>query len=505
MIGRLADQVWAKVSKQIDDGKTSPASLIDAFARELPKVMDRAFRDHARWAWARSTEVWTVLTPAQRARLAKFTSLREDDDDIAKANPGRFDFEGEKVKVFKAPSEEKVTAWVENPGWFQGQDRTWRDRFEALSRKIADKDDLRNTLTRMYSEGATPDQIRRAIQPAVGNLKASAQRIARTETLRISEEAQRETYAQVGDLIVGIQVWATLDDRTRPEHAERNGQVYPVDAAPMVPDEPNCRCFTSPVLRDEADLVKADVGGRPAGNLTVVNGTVQDLETWSAWFDAQSPARQRAVLGPDRWAALDGKIDSKPRWAHVVDQNGYMSSPEQLRAAEPEAIRARAAASPPKDAPTAIADESPIIQPDVPEASLLGRLLAREGPDGEPLGVPLEALNRAQVRDANVTGTRNAESKTVTATPNLRGLSPSKAPLYVLRAVIQTTDDVKGGLVKQALFRMSPKQLATQAGAKRMEKIVNHPGSLADMKTRNYWEARARGASFTDAEKAARA
>ncbi len=500
MIGKLADQVWAKVAKGIDDGSTSPAAAIEAFANGLPRVMDRAFRDHAKWAWARSTEVWSVLTVAQRARLAKFASLREDD--IAKANPGRFDFEGEKVKVFRAPDAEKIDAWVNNPGWFQGQDRTWRDRFEAMSHKIADKDELRNTITTMYADGATPDQIRKAIQPSVDGIKSSAERIARTETLRISEEAQRETYAQVGDLISGIQIWATLDDRTRPEHAARNGQVYPADACPLVPDEPNCRCFTSPVLRDDAELVRADVGGRPAGNLTVVNGTVQDLETWGNWFDAQTPARQMAVIGPERWETLNGKLEGKPRWAHVVDQNGYMNTPEQLKAIEPEALKSRAANAPPASAPTAIADESPIIAPDVPENSPLGRILSREGPDGEPTGIALEALNRAAI-GGRIQGPQNPERLT-TAIPNLQGLKPDKAPEYVLRAAIPVRDTTAGRLVSDAIFRMTPRQLATEAGAKKMLRIVNHPAAVPDMQARAYWSTRAKGGSFEQATRAAR-
>ncbi|MBX3380904.1 MAG: minor capsid protein [Phycisphaeraceae bacterium] len=521
MIGKLADQVWAKVSKQIDDGSLKPAEAVDAFRRELPRVMEKAFKDHARWAWERTLEVWTVLTPWQRERVARrmmreslegagqipkwdsggshfIVALREDD--LKNNQPGDFTSEGDKIKVFRAPSESKVNAWVNNGGWFQGQDRTWKDRLEALSHKIADKDALKSTLTRMYADGATPDQIRRAIQPSVEGLKVSAQRIARTESLRIAEEAQREGYRQVDDLIVGIQIWATLDDRTRPEHAARNGRIYPKDAAPLVPDEPNCRCFSSPVLRDEADVVKADVGGRPAGNLTVVDGTVQDLETWSNWFDAQSPARQRGVLGPDRWEALTAKVDGPIRWAHAVDDSGYMSSVEQIKAADAKALQARASAVR-GGVPKSIADESPVVKPDIPGNSPLGRLLGREGAGGEPIGVQVDAVNRARTGGLARPTTPNV---VIQAQPNLRGLNPARVPELVNRASVVFQDTKQGRQVAGVLRRMTPKQLGTRAGAEKMTRIVEHPAAQTDAATRAFWRVRAKGGSLADAAKAAR-
>lgn len=489
MIGRLADQVWAKVSKQIDDGTGDQAKAIAAFNDELPKVMERAFRDHAKWAWARTVEVWSVLDQWQRDRLAA-RLMREDD--ISKSNPGRFDFAGEKVKVFKAPSEDKISEWVSNPGWFEGKHLSWQDRLETLSHKIADKDELRGTISKLYADGASPDAIRKAIQPSVEGIKSSAQRIARTESLRIAEEAQRESYRQVDDLIAGMQIWATLDDRTRPEHAARNGTMYPKDACPLVPDAPNCRCFTSPVLRDETDIIKADVGGRPAGDLTVVNGTVQDLETWSAWFDDQAESRQRAILGPDRWDAITSKVKGDVKWAHVVDDSGYMSTPEQIRAADPEALRARGLASKPAGLKTAIADDAaPIVEPSIPETSQLGRLLSRTGAADEPIGVPLDALNRNAAKLTMPTMSNAPAPAQAVAKPNLRGIAKAKLPPWIRQAFIAVDDTRQGRAVANALAKFTPKTMQTPKGLQRMAKIVDAPGSKATDAQRSYWKRRA--------------
>ncbi|MBS0187298.1 MAG: minor capsid protein [Planctomycetes bacterium] len=484
MIGRFADQVWERVQAKIDAGK-DPAGAIEAFVRELPRVMEKAFRDHARWAWARTEEMWSVLTPVQRARIKRRTiTVREDD--IAKAPRGQFDFSGDQVKVFTPPDADKIAAWVSNPGWFNGREMSWQDRLEMQSRRIADKEELSRTLTRLYADGANVAEIARAIRPAVDNIKASAQRIARTESLRIAEEAQRESYAQVDDLIAGMQIWATLDDRTRPEHAARNGTIYPKDACPIVPDEPNCRCFTAPVLRDDAEIIKADVGGRPAGNLTVVNGTVQDLDTWSAWFDAQSPARQRGVIGPDRFEALDGKVSGRVRWAHVVDDAGYMNTAEQLRAADAEALNARVSASAPAAATTAIADQTEVVKADVPETSPLGRILNRTDADGKPTGLPLDALNAARMKSAS-----EPDAETIAATPNTAGIPPAKVPEYVARAAVEVNNTVSGRAIAAALSRMTPRQLASAAGARKMFRIVQHPAVVHDPSTIEYWRSRA--------------
>jgi len=493
MIGRLADQVWAKVSKQIDDGTGDPAKAIAAFSDELPKVIEQAFRDHAKWAWARTVEVWSVLEQWQRDRIAarlKESELQEDD--ISKSNPGRFDFAGEKIKVFKAPSEDKIGEWVSNPGWFEGKRMPWQDRLETLSHKIADKEELRGTISKLYADGASPDAIRKAIQPSVEGIKSSAQRIARTESLRIAEEAQRESYRQVDDLISGMQIWATLDDRTRPEHAARNGTMYPKDACPLVPDAPNCRCFTSPVLRDETDIVKADVGGRPAGDLTVVNGTVQDLETWSNWFDDQTESRQRSILGPDRWDAITSKVKGDVKWAHVVDDSGYMSTPEQIRATDPEALRARALASKPAGLKTAIADDAaPIVEPSIPETSPLGRLLSRTGAADEPIGVPLDALNRNAAKLTMPKMSNAPAPAQAIAKPNLRGIAQAKLPPWIRQAFIAVDDTRQGRAVANALAKFTPKTMQTPKGLQRMAKIVDAPGSKATDAQRSYWKRRA--------------
>jgi SPP1 gp7 family putative phage head morphogenesis protein len=494
-VGRNAARILDRIGGMIarEESPAAIAAAVVGYQRYLPGALEDAFRQQARWAWARVEEFWSLLDNTQKTRIA-IRNLREDD--IARGTVGSVSVNGDDIAVFKAPDADTIEKWVSNPGWFGGKQLDWKDRYESLSKKIVDKDSLAATIRNAYAEGKTPDQIARLIRPGVQGLTVSAQRIARTESLRIAEEAQREGYRQVGDLLGGIQIWATLDDRTRPEHAARNGTIYPADSAPLVPDEPNCRCFSAPVLRDVEDLIPANVGGDPAGSLTVVNGTVQDLDTWSNWFDDQTPARQRAILGPDRWEALKGKVDGPVRWGHVIDGNGYMNTADQIRAADPAAIKVRAGERAPATYPQAIADKEPL--PTVKPLEEPPPALTRTNAAGEPIGLPLELVRDSGGRLRTVS--RSATS-TVAAAPPTYGIRAERLPASFANATIQVTDDVAGQMVRDALQRFPVSRIDTKQGATKMLRIVNAPGSRATDDQRRYWSERAKGKSHDQAMK----
>ena len=486
-VGSTFDALAMKVAALLDS-RGDAARAIDIIAREMPDMLERVFEQHARWSWRRSVEVWSgVLTRRQAERLAKRRALIREDDDDRMADLGEIDADGEKIAVFKPPRRSTIQRWIDNPGWYAGSSKGWRERFADYSKKIADPEQMRSTIARMFAAGESPKAIRNAIMPIVGNLKASAQRIARTETLRIAEEAQRATYAQVDDLVGGIQIWATLDDRTRPEHAMRSGTIYAKDAAPLVPDEPNCRCFSSPVLRDDAEIIKADVSGRPIAGLTIVNGTVHDLDTWASWFDDQTPARQRAIIGPERWEAITSKIDGRVRWKSLVSQDGYMDSPEQIRSAPAEVLAARVTTrGEPSDMPHAIADtiEVPKLEPR-PDSELVTVLAGRERGGGEPIGIPVADMTPAVLQREQA-----ADVPVKLAGPKTNGVPGDRLPPAVANAFIRVEATPQGQRAAAMLGRLSPRVLQTRAGAERMLGILGLPGVRASDQVRQFWAER---------------
>ena len=101
----------------------------------------------------------------------------------------------------------------------------WAKRFASLTR-LALPGTLAAAIARGTLELKHPYEIARDIRPLVQNVQVSARRIARTECLRIAHTVQMDTYEKLGDMVIGYQVHAVLDSRTRPAHRERDGFIY---------------------------------------------------------------------------------------------------------------------------------------------------------------------------------------------------------------------------------------------------------------------------------------
>lgn len=167
--------------------------------------------------------------------------------------------------LFPAPTEQQVHSVL-----YAGD---WTGRLAAATR-LAPPAQLAGLLAAGLLAGKSQQQIARDLAPAVNGVRASARRVARTECLRVAAAMQMQAHEQLGDLVIGYQVHATLDRNTRPWHRERNGTIYYLLPAPgqkgpeQMPHPPeeaadprerpagtpqtawNCRCWLSPVLRD---------------------------------------------------------------------------------------------------------------------------------------------------------------------------------------------------------------------------------------------------------------
>lgn len=77
-----------------------------------------------------------------------------------------------------------------------------------------------------FSQGKTSQQIAADLLPAVDGVRVSARRTARTWGIHIAHSASMDAYDELGDMVIGYQVHATLDTNTRPEHRKRDGTIY---------------------------------------------------------------------------------------------------------------------------------------------------------------------------------------------------------------------------------------------------------------------------------------
>ena len=373
------DRILGSIAKEFAEAQRDLLSAItgdysaDAKRQALPAVIRSTtgrvkqllasrFRDHATWGHRSAVDSmmqaiplpyllaqipdetraafesihWPRLTPNLNFEAGMLTVSTEDIDPgpfnaTLPINPlGALKLTDEQVAeliekiVFPPPSESDITAALRTPDW--------EARLDSLSSRISDKQIAFDQLVQGYSEGENITQIRRRLDPLVGGLRSSAQRIARTEGMRVAETMQRQAWAGLGDMMVGVQIIAVLDERTRPEHATRNGTIYynsprgkqkSIAELPDLPDAPNCRCMSSPVLAPPAEL-EDDPSVREAFKQVKGSGRV-DPETYNKWFKTADQTKRKQVVGVRRYREVEQLVgDREPEWSDFIDEDGNL-------------------------------------------------------------------------------------------------------------------------------------------------------------------------------------
>lgn len=118
--------------------------------------------------------------------------------------------------------------------------------------------------------GMHPRQIARRLKDHFEGTNHNAATAARTEAQKIRTDARVATYRETG--VRHLEYIAVGDDKTRPEHAARDGKIYPIEKAPWL-GEPNCRCTLV-----DADYKVDEKGARVEKNDAIVI-TEEELDT----------------------------------------------------------------------------------------------------------------------------------------------------------------------------------------------------------------------------------
>ena len=118
---------------------------------------------------------------------------------------------------------------------------TTRRTFKPWLSDMASRD--QEEILRIIGEGQRggmhPRQIARELRGYFDGTEHNAVTAARTEAQKLRTDARVATYLKTG--VHYLEYIAVGDERTRPEHAARDGKIYPIDKAPWL-GEPNCRC-----------------------------------------------------------------------------------------------------------------------------------------------------------------------------------------------------------------------------------------------------------------------
>lgn len=235
-----------------------------------------------------------------------------------------------KQYVFPPPSIDKIKSWTERDRNVFGNDgMSWEDRLKKTSKLITDTDAMSHKIASIVSQGGSMADVRKAILADVNNYKVSAERIARMEVQRVLAETNEAVYDENEDVIDGMQMNAVLDALTRPAHAARNGRIWwkRDEAAyakrPSLPDDYNCRCYWSPVLKPpigiehDPDMAKA---------YETAAGPVIDPLIYQQWWEKASRIEKEFAVGSRRYATVEKKLgkDVAPTFYDFIDKQGNL-------------------------------------------------------------------------------------------------------------------------------------------------------------------------------------
>jgi len=243
--------------------------------------------------------------------------------------------------VFQPPSRVEVEQMIHTKG---PDGISWQGRFERLSSKITDLDRMSQELIVGFANGENLQQLKKRALPLVQGIQASAKRIVRTEGLRIAEQVQRRSWAGLGDMMVGAQVLAVLDQNTRPEHAARNGTIYyekptagqkSMAELPMLPDKPNCRCWSTPVLKAPKELENDPEVAAAFKNAS--GAGIPDPASYDKWFASADPARRMMAVGTRRYREVETMLRGfrDPEWTDFIDTEGKLLPISQISSETP--------------------------------------------------------------------------------------------------------------------------------------------------------------------------
>lgn len=239
--------------------------------------------------------------------------------------------------LFPSPSPELIQQTIFATGW--------KKRLTDGT-KLGDPGAIATAIANGITLGKTPAEIAKTIQPLVQNVSGTAKRLARTESLRVAAASQRRCDQGLGDMIVGYQIHATLDQNTRPEHAARNGTIYwknpksgqkGYSEMPHPPAEAdgstawNCRCFLTAVLRDPGTI--PEVLGEPGQPfyLDAQDKVLGDVVSYDRWFANADDRKRKLAVGSRKYEAVKAMTKQPPPWSAFIDpQTGSLLTLQHL-------------------------------------------------------------------------------------------------------------------------------------------------------------------------------
>lgn len=203
-------------------------------------------------------------------------------------------------------------------------DRLWQDK-ERLGRN------LRVGLTQSMILGEGIPQITDRINKGIDTARYNAERVARTETKRVTYCAHDDVYKDTGVEEFKYRCANGGDSRTCQYCKADNGKVFKRGEEPTLPRHPNCRCVYIPVVSDTFE----------DNELNELTGSVRGAENYEKWREAEAK-KQEEVKPVEKVNTKTVEKELKENPTPVPEQIKLTDYPQVFYATKPEAKNTQA-------------------------------------------------------------------------------------------------------------------------------------------------------------------
>lgn len=203
-------------------------------------------------------------------------------------------------------------------------DRLWQDK-ERLGRN------LRVGLTQSMILGEGIPQITDRINKGIDTARYNAERVARTETKRVTYCAHDDVYKDTGVEELRYRCANGGDSRTCQYCRADNGKVFKRGEEPTLPRHPNCRCVYIPVVSDTFE----------DNELNDLTRSVRGAENYEKWREAEAK-KQEEVKPVEKVNTKTVEKELKENPTPVPEQIKLTDYPQVFYATKPEAKNTQA-------------------------------------------------------------------------------------------------------------------------------------------------------------------
>lgn len=203
-------------------------------------------------------------------------------------------------------------------------DRLWQDK-ERLGRN------LRVGLTQSMILGEGIPQITDRINKSVDTARYNAERVARTETKRVTYCAHDDVYKDTGVEELKYRCANGGDSRTCQYCRADNGKVFKRGEEPTLPRHPNCRCVYIPVVSDTFE----------DNELNELTGSVRGAENYEKWREAEAKKQEEVkIVEKVNTKTVEKELKENP--TPVPEHIKLTDYPQVFYATKPEAKNTQA-------------------------------------------------------------------------------------------------------------------------------------------------------------------